>query len=105
MKQHGNPEYIFKGYDYTELAEYFGVDDCEEVSVKAINENLEKIRCEIGGLSFNAHPDMNKLREFVSAIEKQDDTYKKPIWRGLSKVIEDGTFVKLLKLLYLEAWT
>ena len=104
MKQYGNKDYVFKGYDWTEIAEYFGIDDNDENSSKAIEEKLKEIHSEMHGLSFNAHPDVRKLREFVSLCYKAEDTYKKPMWKGLSEVKEDGTFIKFMLLLYIEMW-
>ena len=52
MKQHGNKDYEFKGWDWTELAEYFGCDGSDEESVKAIDEKLIEIIGEKYSISF-----------------------------------------------------
>jgi hypothetical protein len=104
MKQHGNKDYEFKGWDWTELAEYFGCDGSDEESAKAIDEKLVEIIGEIHGYSLQAHPDVKKIREFVSIIHTKDNTYKKPIWKGLSNIKEDGTFLKFVSILYREMW-
>lgn len=106
MKRHGNPNYVFKGYDFTELAEYFYVDDCDDASIAIINIKLDAIRNEIIGESINIHPDIKKIREFIIKLSEEDEgSYKQPIWKALSEIIEDGTFIKFVKLLYHEAWT
>ena len=104
MKQHGNKDYVFKGWDWIEIAEYFGINENDAKSSEAIDDKLETIRMEIGGLSFDAHPDVIKLKEFVSACYKSDDTYKKPLWKGLMNIKEDGTFIKFMVLNYKEMW-
>jgi hypothetical protein len=104
MKQHGNKDFVFEGCDWTELAEYFGVDSSDEESIKVIDEKLIEIVSDIHGMSLKAHPDVTKIREFVTEIERRDSTYKKPIWKGLLKIREDGTFIKFVSLLYGEMW-
>ena len=104
MKQHGNKNYVFKGYDWSELAKYFGVDGSDAEGEKIIDEKLNLIISELHGCSFKAHPDAIKIREYVSKLEKDDDTYKRPLWKGLLNIKEDGTFIKFVKILYKEMW-
>jgi len=104
MKQHGNKDYEFKGLDWTELAEYFGCEGSDDESIIVIDEKLTTIIREIHGGSLKAHPDVKNIREFVSIIHTKDNTYKKPIWKGLSNIKEDGTFLKFVSILYREMW-
>lgn len=104
MKQHGNNEYIFKGWDWTEIAEYFNIDESDEKSAEEIESKFLVISEEIHGVCLGAHPDIKKLREFVLACHKADTTYKKPMWKGLSAIKEDSAFLKFMNLLYREMW-
>lgn len=104
MKRHGNADYIFKGFDWTEIAEYFGVDAGDEKSSEEIEKKFSDISKEIHGDCFDAHPDVRSLRVFVLMCYKADDTYKKPLIHGLLKIKEDGTFLKFMTLLYKEMW-
>lgn len=104
MKQYGNKDYEFKGADWTELAEYFGFDGSDDESIKIIDEKLTTIIREIHGCSLKAHPDAIKIRKYVAKLEENDNTFKKPLWKGLSNIKEDGTFLKFVALLYSEMW-
>lgn len=104
MKQYGNNDYEFKGYDWTELAEYFGADVSDEESSKAIDEKLTTIIREMHDDSLKTHPDAVKIREYIIKLEKCDNTYKKPLWKGLLNIKADSVFLKFVSLLYCEMW-
>jgi len=89
----------FKGYDWTELAERFGVsipDDDPKVLVSWIENHVAQ-----GEEEWVA----KTCREFLDALIATDPTDNKPVWQGLAKVEDDGSFMTFFIHLLDWVWT
>ena len=80
----------FKGHDYAELAERFGVDVSE--STAPLAEKLHEIHAASDG---NA---VAMCRAFVVALASQarEHSYAAPLWYGLAAIADDETFINYL---------
>jgi hypothetical protein len=108
-------KYQFKGYDWTELAECWGIriENRPEEHVKAEIINYIKERMTIGALLREHDPELrrvaNDVRAYVKAMNRrmQQKGYLKDgagIWRELEKV-EDVTLLQYFSALLDFAWT
>lgn len=97
-----NSNYKFKGYDYAELFEKWGVK-CEDYSneLEAYEEVLMNLP--IGDDRKVYIKDMRQfLEHLVVGAEKY--TYKGPIIRGLVEIKDDDTFLQLFACLLPHLW-
>jgi len=87
----------FKGYDWTEIAEAlkFHLEDPDNA------QPLEYYILE------NWQQDSNiveQCRAYLCVLSGHD-TYESPLWTGLSKIQDDGTFISYFTLLLDGMWT
>ena len=108
MKQFGNQDYVFKGWDWPEVAEYFSFrndlteEECESIIDKAIEDVRNDIR---GEDETSRHPDIKKLKEFVRMITLDSYGFARPLWQGLYRIEHDDVFMQYFKMLYKHLWT
>lgn len=93
-KQPAEPE--FKGYDFTELLDHFGV----EYDDKTEADDLSKLRAFLESHMQNA-PDVTPqavavCREFLKAVTEQEKRYgyRGPLFQGRLDVTNDYTFMR-----------
>lgn len=80
-----------RGMDFSELAETFGIRHSDDE-----NEYNKNIRAFIKDNIDNKDV-INVIRFFVNRLVQNDNiTYKKPVWKGLSKVKDDCTFISFV---------
>lgn len=109
LKQIGNQEYVFKGWDWCEVAEYFSSrtdlteDECVVIIDKATDDVFHDIHDDDNNIS--CHPDVKKLKEFVRMVNLGDQGYTKPLWQGLYKIEHDSVFIQYFRILYKHLWT
>lgn len=91
----------FKGYDYTELAEVWGLipdeDSCYE---KALYDALFML--------LGDRADRQKimdLRNYVRKLARDEYHHENMLWCGLSLIKDDWTFVKYCRLLLESMWS
>jgi len=88
----------FKGYDYSELAERFGVD---------VTDSVEPLRARLTDLLYeNDGNAIAMVRAFVVALANnaRQNGYAAPVWFGLAAVADDHTFLNYLIPLIDRAW-
>ncbi len=102
--------YKFKGFDWTELAERWGLchDTADEALIfERIREALMDAWCQ--GFTDNQCDlkIVQDVRNFVNALAKDDrrNGYSYPLWAGLSKIKHDETFLKFVYELLPNMWT
>lgn len=108
MKQIGNNEYIFKGWEWVEVAEYFSnrSDLCDASAIVIINKNINLICDDLEhDADFIGHPDVLKIREFVRKVSLNEDGFASPLWKGLYKIQSDLVFLSYFSILYRNLWT
>ena len=102
MNQIGNKDYIFKGWDWTELYQYFKRTDKNPSDEKCYTYIKKKLQ----ECSDNEHKaDVMKVREFVRKVSMCQDEYASPLFKGLYKIEDDGTFLNYVVLLLKCLWT
>ena len=83
----------FKGFDWTELTEHWGIPDCEDESVTLEqarqflhNTFMESTRAEV----------CKDIRKFLKALQKDSEkwSYSGPFWKGLRKIKDDDTLIQ-----------
>ncbi len=92
----------FKGYDWSELAARFGVD----VTGREGLDDVEPLVVWIESHRLWENERIAKTcREFLAALIAVDPTANKPVWKGLAKVKDDGTFMDFFIHLLEWMWT
>ncbi|MFK3936584.1 hypothetical protein ACI2JA_03585 [Alkalihalobacillus sp. NPDC078783] len=98
--------YQFKGFDWHELAECWGVDDADD---KIATEN---IRNHIWTrFKDSSNPDLTDLRlvanRFLDALIEEEDKhgYSSPLYRGLKSIEDDMTYFQWLSHNLEKLWT
>lgn len=85
----------YKGFDYSEIAQRFGLlpeGDLENVEYDE-NNLVPLIQDHI---SANMGPETEKeLREHLTLLIGHDNTYQTPVWEGLLKVKDTHTFLQM----------
>lgn len=108
MKQIGNNEYIFKGWDWTEVAEYFVGKDCSDEDARIV---INRVCALIHGDLYEdtttvpTHPDVLKIREFVRKVSLNEKDFAYPLWKGLCEIQSDFVFLTYFSILYEHLWT
>ena len=111
-----NQHYIFKGYDWTELAEALGLVTErpyheDEHLIEAIRAALRKAsRClshpQYEDERINANLTVAAARQFVHAlIATGVGIEDRPVWRGLAEVEDHHTFLSYLSMMLPAMWT
>lgn len=103
----------FDGYDCVELLEYFEPDiTSSSYSMKEQQELLDIYLREVqADVMDNSDDEYNKdakmVRQFLDAlIEQSDDIdYYTPLWRGLSCIESDYTFISAFRSLIPHLWS
>jgi hypothetical protein len=107
-----------KGWDWTELfslwPESTKVKWTKPTPSNLLIDEIEQIKWledKIIGLRegiINQKKDRNRIkmcRKFVSLLVKNDTSFSKPIFKGLSKIKDDMTFLDYLSVLLPYLWT
>lgn len=108
MKQIGNPLYVFKGWEWTEVANYFSGKEyiTDKDAIIIIDRVCELIRDDLNqDADFIGHPDVLKIREFVRLVAMNEDGFAHPLWKGLYKIQSDLVFLSYFSILYQHLWT
>lgn len=99
----------FKGHDFLELADYWGIDT-EKEDDEIIQEMIQKIEGAVVQLRFlpnSSNEVANDLRSFVQALwttTQEHDFPESPIWEGLLKIKDDDTFLQFCIPLLRNMW-
>lgn len=103
LEENGPPPSFepFRGWDWTELAARFGVAIPDEDDSAPLAAWLE-IRCRDEGEQDRI---AGICREFVGALAATDPSHNKPVWEGLAKVEDNGTFMGFAIRLLGWMWT
>lgn len=96
--------YRFRGWDYEELAECWGIDLPE-----GDDQRIEAIRDFIVQRWAHEHPDYKRVvsdvRRFVRALRREEIGFHGPLWDGLLKIRDDFTFLQATTVLLPLMWT
>lgn len=94
---------IFKGWDWCELAEYWGIDmnqdeeqiakDMEEVIGNAMEEVWDKKSSQI----------TQDVRNYLKVLSEYN-TYEQPVWKGLLEVEHDLILLNFTMTLFRNMW-
>jgi hypothetical protein len=105
----------WKGYDWTEIAEFLGVDilqDNEETIAKETHQLLHQLFADArqADVTEGAYPGSSKqkikeIRQFVSKLIEQNQGYDKPLWEGLLAIEDDSVFIEYVDRLLECMWT
>lgn len=109
LKQSKRKKPKFKGYDWTELSEYFGLDiDGEK------EQTLKEFIEEIHGLLHNGKKSKKIAERRIKALRKYlkevvdisfQYGYEAPVWSGLARIKDDHTFLRFYTALVYHMWT
>lgn len=104
--------YPFRGWDFTELLEKWGIvipdEDALDGDWVALKLYLENFVWRINGwgeLSRVGCAAAKDIREYCRAMSQYDYGYWTPLWRGLSEIEDDLTTLQAFIPLAGHAWT
>jgi Ran GTPase-activating protein (RanGAP) involved in mRNA processing and transport len=95
-----NNDYVFKGFDWIELAEYLNINyqELDEVeSVEVITNYITKFKDEM-------YPVMRRFLEALIKCSEEIDNYT-PVWKGLFQIEDQFTFNQLFLTNLRGMWT
>lgn len=101
-----NQEFVFKGYDYMELAEALGLQLPHESYLINFSDAGWLAGClELVKLEEDTVPVAAVLRRFLRALVEFDkEAFANPVWLGLIAVEDDYTFMQLFIPLVGRMW-
>lgn len=108
MKQR-KTERTFKGYDFSELFGWLGVDTTQDEQ-PAINDTKEKIKNLYSLCSFakfkgtdEEYKKLQGIRTFVLRLSEYESSAQS-LWKGLYVILDDATFLKYVLALLEYMW-
>lgn len=104
---------MFYGYDYTELAEKWGIAPPPEgvdeniYYLTTIRWHIQEIIAKVAENKEEVNPKIQDMRDFLKALIKESEEvdYCTPVWKGLLKIEEPYTFCHLFIALLPYMWT
>lgn len=113
----GIKDYEFKGFDWTELAEYFRIIIFDDTKHYRDNDILTDLKLKLRELQDittgsdvdyedGSNEDVINIRKYISKmIDDSDVGETKHLWIGLNKIEHDWTFLRFVILLLEHMWT
>lgn len=103
-------ERSFRGWDWTEISSWLGVDvDYNKPEKEILDKTREKIKeimdlFNTNRISKHQQKLIDGIRTFTLRLSEHNNSYSSPLWSGLYKIEHDGEFLKFVYILLERMW-